>query len=117
MGISQNYGYLFGGPHNRDYSILGSILGFPYFGKLPYHDMIYYILVEYIILYYNILYYGTLYDNIVQYIILWYNLLQYRVQAPWRWLWARRAEDAAIEPPPEAPAETTKAAVICLAGS
>ena len=27
---------LFGGPHNKDYSILGSILGSPYFGKLPY---------------------------------------------------------------------------------
>ena len=26
----------FGGPHIRDPSILGSILGFPYFGKLPY---------------------------------------------------------------------------------
>ena len=37
MGISQNYGYHFGGPHNKDYSILGSILGSPYFGKLP-HD-------------------------------------------------------------------------------
>ena len=24
-----------GGPHNKDYSILGSILGSPYFGKLP----------------------------------------------------------------------------------
>ena len=35
MGLSQNYGYLFGGPHNEDYSILGSILGSPYFGKLP----------------------------------------------------------------------------------
>ena len=35
MGDSQNYGYLFGGPHNKDYSILGSILGSPYFGKLP----------------------------------------------------------------------------------
>ena len=28
-------GTLFGGPHNKDYSILGSILGSPYFGKLP----------------------------------------------------------------------------------
>ena len=28
-------GYFFGGPHNKDYSILGSILGSPYFGKLP----------------------------------------------------------------------------------
>ena len=25
-----------GDPHNKDYSILGSILGSPYFGKLPY---------------------------------------------------------------------------------
>ena len=29
-------GYYFGGPHNKDYSILGSILGFPYFGKVPF---------------------------------------------------------------------------------
>ena len=36
LGVSQNYGYLFGGPHNKDYSILGSILGSPYFGKLPF---------------------------------------------------------------------------------
>ena len=28
-------GVLFGGPYNKDYNILGSILGFPYFGKLP----------------------------------------------------------------------------------
>ena len=28
-------GTLFGGPQNKDYSILGSILGSPYFGKLP----------------------------------------------------------------------------------
>ena len=35
MGVSQNQGYLFGGPYNKDYSILGSILGSPYFGKLP----------------------------------------------------------------------------------
>ena len=34
--VSQNWGYLFRGPHNKDYSILGSILGSPYFGKLPY---------------------------------------------------------------------------------
>ena len=27
--------YLFGGPHNKARSILGSILGSPYFGKLP----------------------------------------------------------------------------------
>ena len=27
---------LFGGPQNKDYSILGSILGSPYLGKLPY---------------------------------------------------------------------------------
>ena len=36
MGVSQNQGYLFGGPYNKDYSILGSILGYPNFGKLPY---------------------------------------------------------------------------------
>ena len=29
-------GTFFGGPNNKDYSILGSILGYPYFGKLPY---------------------------------------------------------------------------------
>ena len=28
--------YHFGDPNNQDYSILGSILGSPYFGKLPY---------------------------------------------------------------------------------
>ena len=36
MGVSQNLGYHFGGPYNKDYSFLGSILGYPYFGKLPY---------------------------------------------------------------------------------
>ena len=35
MGISQNWGYLFGGPNNKDYSILGTILGSLYLGKLP----------------------------------------------------------------------------------
>ena len=29
-------GTFFGGPYNKDYSILGSILGSPYFGKLPF---------------------------------------------------------------------------------
>ena len=28
-------GTFLGGPHNKDYNILGSILGPPYFGKLP----------------------------------------------------------------------------------
>ena len=37
LGVSQNYGYHFGGPNNEDYSILGSILGSPYFGKLPFN--------------------------------------------------------------------------------
>ena len=32
---SQNQGYHFRGPNNKDYRILGSILGSPYFGKLP----------------------------------------------------------------------------------
>ena len=36
MGVSQNQGYLFGGPHNNDYGILGSILGSPFFWELPY---------------------------------------------------------------------------------
>ena len=35
MGVSQDWGYPFEGPNNEDYSILGSILGSPYFGKLP----------------------------------------------------------------------------------
>ena len=26
-------GYIFGGPNNKDYGMLGSILGSPYFGK------------------------------------------------------------------------------------
>ena len=29
LGVSQNWGYLFGGSHNKDYSILGLILGSP----------------------------------------------------------------------------------------
>ena len=36
MGVSQNYGYLFGGPYNKDYSILGSIFEYLNLGKLPY---------------------------------------------------------------------------------
>ena len=36
MEVSQNRGYLFGGPYNKVYSILGSILGYPNFGKQPY---------------------------------------------------------------------------------
>ena len=35
VAVSQNYGYLFGGPHNKDYRILGSILGSSFLGKLP----------------------------------------------------------------------------------
>ena len=31
-------GFLIGGPHNKDYSVLGSILGSPNFGKLPYNQ-------------------------------------------------------------------------------
>ena len=38
MGVSQNYGYLCGGSYNKRYSILESMLGSRYFGKLPYHD-------------------------------------------------------------------------------
>ena len=32
MGVSQNQGYHFEGPSNKDYSILGSRLGAPYIG-------------------------------------------------------------------------------------
>ena len=35
-GFPKIRGTLIGDPHNKDYSILGSILGFPYFGKLPF---------------------------------------------------------------------------------
>ena len=35
MGISQNQGTILGGPNNKDYSVLRSILGSHYFGKLP----------------------------------------------------------------------------------
>ena len=31
--VSQNSGFLFGGPINKDYSILGSRLGSPYFAE------------------------------------------------------------------------------------
>ena len=44
MGGSQSYGYLFGGPHNKDYNILGSILGSPFLRKLPYAHMYKYIM-------------------------------------------------------------------------
>ena len=41
-GFPKTRGTIWGGPHNKDYSILGSILGStlgsPYFGKLPYKD-------------------------------------------------------------------------------
>ena len=33
MGISPKLGYLIGGPNNKDCSILGPILGSPYFGE------------------------------------------------------------------------------------
>ena len=39
MEVSQNKGYLFGGPHDRDQSILGSILKSPHFWKLPYSGL------------------------------------------------------------------------------
>ena len=37
-GFPRIRGTLFGGPNNEDYSILGSILGSPYFGKLLYRS-------------------------------------------------------------------------------
>ena len=33
---SPNSEYLFGGPHNKEYSIVGSILGYPYLRNRPY---------------------------------------------------------------------------------
>ena len=33
--VAQDQGYLVRGPYSKDYSILGSILGYPNFGKLP----------------------------------------------------------------------------------
>ena len=36
--VSQYFGYHVGGPHNKDYRILGYILGSPYFGKFPDRD-------------------------------------------------------------------------------
>ena len=38
MGGFPKLGVPFGGPHSKDYKILGSILGSPYFGKLPYPE-------------------------------------------------------------------------------
>ena len=35
LGGFLKLGYHFGGPYNKDYSVLGSILGYPNFGKLP----------------------------------------------------------------------------------
>ena len=35
MGVSGNYGYHSEGPHNKDHSMLGSILGSDYLWKLP----------------------------------------------------------------------------------
>ena len=35
MEVSQNLEVPFWGLYSKDYSILGSILGSPYFGKLP----------------------------------------------------------------------------------
>ena len=41
MGDSLNQGTFLGGPHNKDCSIFGSILGSLYFGKLPYREYAY----------------------------------------------------------------------------
>ena len=38
LGFPKITGYFFGGPYGKDYSILGSILGSPYFGKLS-HEL------------------------------------------------------------------------------
>ena len=39
LGGLLRLGYHFGGPHKKDYSILGSILGYPNFGKLPFKGL------------------------------------------------------------------------------
>ena len=36
IGSFLKLGLPFGGPNNKDNSISGSLLGFPYFGKLPF---------------------------------------------------------------------------------
>ena len=36
FGVSQDSRYIIGGPHNKDYNILGSTFRSPYFGKLPF---------------------------------------------------------------------------------
>ena len=36
-GFPKIRGTILGGPNNKDYSILGSILGSTYFGKLPHN--------------------------------------------------------------------------------
>ena len=36
IGVSQIWGYFFGGLYGKDFSIFGAILGSPYFRKLPY---------------------------------------------------------------------------------
>ena len=39
--VSQNKGYPIGSPHNKDYNILGSILGSPYLGKLSFPQSVF----------------------------------------------------------------------------
>ena len=41
-GFPKIRGTFFGGPHNKEYSRLGSLLGFPYFGKDPYTHLTHY---------------------------------------------------------------------------
>ena len=36
--VSLHSGCLFRGPNNKDHNIMGSLLGSPYFGKLPYRS-------------------------------------------------------------------------------
>ena len=49
MEVSQNLGVpFFGCPNNKDSSILGSIFGSPYFGKLPNSGLLGYATIGYI---------------------------------------------------------------------
>ena len=38
-GFPKIRGTVFGDPYNKDYNILGSMLGFPYFGKVPFSGL------------------------------------------------------------------------------
>ena len=64
-------GTFFGVPKNKDYSILGSILGSPYFGKLPYiHIYIYVRIYRWVYLYIYIHMYEYVYKHTYDYVCM-----------------------------------------------